>query len=320
MIKVENKKVYISVNNIVKSYADKIVNKNINLEIFKGEIYCLAGPNGSGKTTLIRQMMGLEKPDSGTIFIEGDESLKGSKNSKFIGNYVSYQPQNVNGLLRGLKVKEAIYYVGKLKKMQKNKCREEVDRLIDLFQIKYLKDSLVSSLSGGERQLVNLCMTFIGYSPILVFDEPTNNLDVEKREVFIKEIMRCRKECNSTILLITHDLIEFEKVIDRIGIMFNGEILIIDSPSTLCKESNDLIKIILKHSSRLLTKILKEEGYEIFDEKDYNYLIASKKDFNDIFNITQGFINEGVELSVSSINLQDKYFSIINNKGELENA
>ncbi|WP_202711552.1 ATP-binding cassette domain-containing protein [Sporosalibacterium faouarense] len=316
----ENKKVYISVNNIVKSYADKIVNKNINLEIFKGEIYCLAGPNGSGKTTLIRQMMGLEKPDSGTIFIEGDESLKGSKNSKFIGNYVSYQPQNVNGLLRGLKVKEAIYYVGKLKKMQKNKCREEVDRLIDLFQIKYLKDSLVSSLSGGERQLVNLCMTFIGYSPILVFDEPTNNLDVEKREVFIKEIMRCRKECNSTILLITHDLIEFEKVIDRIGIMFNGEILIIDSPSTLCKESNDLIKIILKHSSRLLTKILKEEGYEIFDEKDYNYLIASKKDFNDIFNITQGFINEGVELSVSSINLQDKYFSIINNKGELENA
>jgi ABC-type multidrug transport system ATPase subunit len=317
IVNMENKRIAISIKNVSKSYENKVVNNNLQLDIFKGEIFCLAGPNGSGKTTLIKQIMGLEKPDNGSIYIDG---LDVKNNIESISYKISYQPQNVSSMLRGLKVREAIYYIGRLKKLEKQKCKTEVDRLISLFQISYISDCIIGSLSGGEKQLVNLCMTFIGANSILVFDEPTNNLDVEKKEIFMNEILRYKKMYNSTILIITHDLIEFEKVIDRISILYKGNILVTKSPSTLCLELNDLIKIMLKNAPKELRDKLNNQDYHIYEEKEYHYLITSKDDFNNVFILTKPYLNKGVELSLSSINLQDKYFNIISNKGELKNV
>ncbi|MCK4258561.1 MAG: ABC transporter ATP-binding protein [Halanaerobiales bacterium] len=187
------------IRNLNKTYKNGaiIANKDINLTIKEGEIFGLLGPNGAGKTTLLKQMVGLLKPDTGTVKFYDQEV---SKNPDIITHFVGHMTQRI-GALGDLRVQEALEVTGKLKGMTKKTARQQAKDLIEEFDIKYSKRPL-NKLSGGQNRLVSLCTALIGNPRVLILDEPTNDLDpVYRRQVWDK-ILNLNKTVGLTIILV----------------------------------------------------------------------------------------------------------------------
>ncbi len=300
----------IQIRNVSKSYNGVKINNNISIDIKENEVHCIAGLNGSGKTTLIKQIVGIIKSDEGEILFNNDPI---NRDKNIVGNYVSYQPQNISSIFRGLKVHEAIYYIGILKGLPKKKCRDELNQLLSLFELYNIRNKLLSYLSGGEKQLVSLLMTLIGNNPILIFDEPTNNLDLERKEIFIKELIRRKRYYNNTILVVTHDLTEFEGIIDTISILYNGKLAITENPYNIFTDSNDKVKIIIRNINDIDQQLIREfaNGYVLKkDGKDYCFII-NKDDLEILLGKYKQIYIDEFNIELSHISLQDKFLNFI---------
>lgn len=307
----------IKVINVNKSYKNKKVNSYINLAVQKNSICCFVGANGSGKTTLLKQMVGVEKSDSGEIFIN-DININTDRN--VVPECVSYQSQNVSNIFRGLKIKEAIYYTGILRGLSKKEARKQTDELMDKYEISFLKDKMLGWLSGGERQIVSICVTMIGYNSILIFDEPTNNMDIRRKHIFIEDLNRLKKEEGKTIVTITHDLTDFENIIDKLVIFHKGEIVLEESCENFYIEYNKKIKIMVKDKLDSSLKFREElsDRYEIKRTGDYYSFIIERDELDSILNIYKNSYLDDFNLELSNMTLQDKYIKFINNIEEIE--
>ena len=219
------------VQDLVKIYPGQVqaANKNITLQIHEGEIFGLLGDNGAGKTTLVRQMVNLLRCTSGSIRLFG-EPVDGDP--LHVPTTVGYMPQETNSL-NTLTVGEALYFTAHLRGMSRTQARRERDALLELWQIEDLRDRDNSRLSGGQRRLLRLAVAMAGSLPVLILDEPTNDLDPLRRRLVWDVLRRVNHERGTTIIFITHDAIEAEKVIERVGIMRGGELVAVGRPSDL---------------------------------------------------------------------------------------
>lgn len=196
-------------------------NTSITFDVEQGEVFALLGPNGAGKTTLVRQLVGLLRPESGSIHLL-DKSLDHSPD--YTARHVSYMPQSGEAF-NHLQAGEILYFAAHLRGYSRHDAQRERDRLIELLDLGDIHHNTAMSLSGGQRRLVMVATTLAASLPVMILDEPTNDLDPQKRRFVWDLLRRQRADFGTTILLVTHNIIEAEPIIDRLAIMMDGRLL-----------------------------------------------------------------------------------------------
>jgi ABC-type multidrug transport system ATPase subunit len=198
----------------------KKANNRLTLSIEEGEIFGLLGPNGAGKSTLVNQIAGITRPTTGRIQLFGIDVVK---NPEVIPEYVALQPQHVYALFDSYP-QEALLYTAQLRRIPETVARKQVQALMEELELEPLRKKLLRHLSGGQQKLMSLALAFIGDRPVQIFDEPTNELDpVIRRRVWDKLLSLHRQ--GKTIIIVTHNVLEAERVVERVGIINQGQML-----------------------------------------------------------------------------------------------
>lgn len=212
----------VNINNLHKKFNANVVLDGVDLNIDKGGIFAILGPNGSGKTTLIKSILGMVIPDQGTITVLG-YNIK--KNATY-RNDIDYLPQIAN-FPNNLKVKELITMI---KDLRGNETNDE--ELIKLFRVEPFLNKKLGNLSGGTKQKVNIILTFMFNSPLIILDEPTSGLDPISL-IRLKELISKEKAKGKTILITSHIMSFVEEVSDEIVFLLEGKIYFKGSISDL---------------------------------------------------------------------------------------
>lgn len=217
----------IELQGIKKQFGKNVVLKNIELGFSEGKIYSILGPNGSGKTTLMKSILGLVRPNKGEVRIFDKNGITDYKQRQFIG----YAPQ-IARFPENLTVLEVIDLVTSIRKQDSSP-----QEYIELFEIQPFIKQRLKNLSGGTRQKVNLVLSLMFNSNILILDEPTSGLDPINR-IRLKELLLKLKTEGKTVLVTTHILHLAEQISDEIIFLLEGNIRYQDSPQKLMAETN----------------------------------------------------------------------------------
>lgn len=220
----------IELKKLGKTFGSKTVLKEIDLTFNTGEVIAVMGPNGSGKTTLLKTILGLVIPDTGKVYVNGEDCGKNFEYRKHIG----YMPQIAN-YPENLKVKELFKIVKDLR--DKNSLYDE--ELTSSFKLHEIMDKNFGQLSGGYKQRVTGAIAFLFQPRILILDEPTASLDPLSNEIMRNKIHRERDK-NKLIILTSHISSEAEELADRIIYMIDGVIVINKLLSELKNGSSEL--------------------------------------------------------------------------------
>ena len=231
------------VHDLVKQYPgqEQPANKHINLAIEQGKIFGILGSNGAGKTTLVRQMVNLQRSTSGQITLYGRDIRQ---HPYLIPQYVGYMPQDSEAL-NNMSVSEALYFTAHLRGMSRSDARRERDALLKLWQIEELRAKYSPRLSGGQKRILRLAVATAARPPILILDEPTNDLDPQKRKLVWDVLRHLNSEYGTTIIFITHDAIEAEKIVQRVGIMRQGSFVAMGLLADLKREVGEKMRLEL---------------------------------------------------------------------------
>lgn len=238
-------KVIIEMKNIKKKYDDKIILDDFNLNINKGEFITVIGSSGCGKTTVLKMINGLNVPDKGDIFINGN-NIK-SENLIELRRKIGYSIQGT-ALFPHMTVEKNISYVPDLiNKKNKEKIKEAVSKLI---KVVGLEESILKrypdQLSGGQKQRVGIARSLAAGPDILLMDEPFGAVDEITRKQLQDEIIRIHKELGVTIIFITHDIKEALKLGTRVLVMDKGEIIQFDKPDIIKNNpASDFVKKLI---------------------------------------------------------------------------
>ena len=217
----------VRIENLHKKFNKNIVLSGVDLTINEGGIFAVLGPNGSGKTTLIKSILGMVIPNKGTISVLGENI----KHNSIYRNKIDYLPQIAN-FPSNLKVKELIKMI---KDLRKN--TEQDEYLISLFKLEPFLDKKLGNLSGGTKQKVNIVLTFMFDSPLIILDEPTTGLDPISL-IRLKELIQTEKAKGKTIIITSHIMSFVEEVSDEIVFLLEGEIYFKGSINQLKNKTN----------------------------------------------------------------------------------
>jgi ABC-2 type transport system ATP-binding protein len=231
----------LEIQNVTKIYKHKVkANDGISLSITGGEVFGLLGPNGAGKTTLVNQVIGLTKPTSGSITINGVDVVA---NPGYAREACSFQAQ-VQAPISGLNVYQAIELVGLIRGGRKADVRRRAMELIGKLEIGEWRKTMGLTISGGVRRLVAFCMAAVVPGKIVIFDEPTNDIDPLRRRLLWQEVQALAKQ-GSAVLLVTHNVLEAERVVDRLAIVDKGRIIGMGTPAELKESEDDSMRLEL---------------------------------------------------------------------------
>jgi ABC-type multidrug transport system ATPase subunit len=206
-----------------------VANDGLDLDIHRGEVFGLLGPNGAGKTTLIKQMVGLLRPTAGDIHLFDRDVVR---EPDVIPHYVAYLSQTLMSLY-AYRVREAIYYTGILRGLPAHEAGAQTDDLLERLHFAHLSKRLVRNLSGGQKQLVAVASALIAYRPVIVLDEPTNNLDPVARRLVWDVLDEIKKHWGVTVIFVTHNVLEAEQVLTRVAIIDEGRVIALGTPNEL---------------------------------------------------------------------------------------
>ena len=215
----------IRADSISFSYGPLRVLNGLSLSIQEGEIFGVLGANGAGKTTLIRMMVGLLKPDGGTLTVHGERP------SPSQAGQVGYMPQ-LSALYQELSIRENVDFFARMYGMSDRRGRgEAVDEAIELVDLGSRRDDPVLDLSGGMRQRVSLAISMVHRPGLLLLDEPTVGLDPDLRAVFW-ERFRKMADCGATMVISSHTMDDAAHC-DRLAFLRGGRVIALDTPAGL---------------------------------------------------------------------------------------
>jgi ABC-2 type transport system ATP-binding protein len=220
----------IQVENLCKTYADGFeALKNVNLDVFPGEIFGLLGPNGAGKTTLINIICGIAKPSDGKITVAGHDVISEFRNTR---SMIGLVPQELS-----TDMFETVWSTVSFSRGLFGRPADpaHIEKTLKSLSLWSKKDSKIMTLSGGMKRRVLIAKALAHEPRILFLDEPTAGVDVELRQD-MWQIVRDLRESGVTIILTTHYIEEAEQMADRIGVINHGEIIRVQEKHALMQE------------------------------------------------------------------------------------
>jgi multiple sugar transport system ATP-binding protein len=214
--------------NVTKRFGNVTALKNVSLEIEDGEFFAVLGPPGAGKTTLLRTIVGLEKPDEGDVYADGERITHVYPGDRDIAimfqNLALYPDKTVFGNL-AFPLRQA--------KVQKAEIRVRVRQTAALLHIEHLLDRKPAKLSGGERQRVALGRALVRDPRAFLFDEPLSALDALLRLEMRAELKHLQRDVGRTLVYVTHDQVEAMSMPDRVAVLREGTVLQVDTPENI---------------------------------------------------------------------------------------
>ncbi|MFG2499441.1 ABC transporter ATP-binding protein [Streptomyces sp. NPDC048441] len=213
----------------------------ISLEVRRGEIFGLLGPNGAGKSTLVRQLTGLMRPDSGSVEILGHDILRHPERAARILAYLGQESTALDELTVSL----AVETTARLRGLDVRVARAERDAVLEELALTSLASRPLKKLSGGQRRLACFATALVGERPLLVLDEPTTGMDPIARRAVWGAVDRRRAERGTTVLLVTHNVIEAETVLDRVAVLDHGKVIACDTPLGLKEQVAGEVRVEL---------------------------------------------------------------------------
>jgi sulfate transport system ATP-binding protein len=218
----------ILVENVSKTFGDFQALQQVNLEIKNGSLVALLGPSGSGKSTLLRVLAGLEKPDFGRIWVDGQDTTRLALQKREIG----FVFQNY-ALFPHFTVSQNISFGLDIRHIDEITRKQRVQELIQLMQLDKFADQYPSQLSGGQRQRVALARALAVEPKVLLLDEPFAALDAKIRKQLRQWLRNLHHHISVTTLFVTHDHIEAFELAHEIVVLENGNIAQIGTPQEI---------------------------------------------------------------------------------------
>ena len=283
---------YISISNLSKIYSNKFhALNNINLDIKQGEIFALLGPNGAGKSTLINVICGIISPTSGKITVNNFDIISDYRKTRSL---IGVVPQELTLEAFETVFDNVSYSRGLYGKASNPQYIESLLKELSLWD---KKSNRLRELSGGMKRRILIAKALSHEPKILFLDEPTASVDVELRKDMWKVIKRLKSK-GVTIILTTHYIEEAEEISDRVGIINNGKIILVDEKNELIKKMGQKKLIIDLHTSiKSVPILLKNLNLELNNEGNkIIYIYDTKKGNTGITSLLQTLGNEGIKI------------------------
>jgi ABC-2 type transport system ATP-binding protein len=213
-----------------KSYdGATLANDQIDLTVKPGEVVGLLGPNGAGKSTLVKQVIGLLQPDAGSITLGPYDLVEDPDHARQLCSYLPQAPMPINSF----RTREAIEISGQIRNGgSKRELRGRARELVEALALDEWWDTYGRDMSGGVKRLVGFAMTVVVPGRLVILDEPTNDVDPLRRRLLWDQI-RVMGESGVAVLLVTHNVLEAEKSVDRLAIIDDGRVIAEGTPSSL---------------------------------------------------------------------------------------
>ena len=306
----------ISINNLSKIYDNGFeALKNINLEIKKGEIFAMLGPNGAGKTTLISIVCGIVKPSSGKVLVENFDIINDYRETR---SRIGLVPQELTLEQFETVFNNVSYSRGLYGKKPDPLYIQKVLKQLSLWD---KKDLGLRQLSGGMKRRVLIAKALSHEPSILFLDEPTAGVDVELRKEMWKVVEDLR-ETGVTIILTTHYIEEAEAIADRVGVINQGEIIIVEQKKELLKKmGNKILTVELQEEIKKIPEKLNKYKLTLGDNNislNYKYDLREKQ--TGITNLLQDIKDSGLklrDLKTEQSNLEKIFVSLVKENNEI---
>ena len=253
----------IKIENLSKSFGEKVVLDNINLDIKRGEFVTLLGPSGCGKTTLLRMLAGFMQPDEGVITMEDKNILTMPPHQRPLNTVFQRY-----ALFPHLNVYENIAFGLKLKKVVSREIDKRVRKALKMVSMTDYEDRDVNSLSGGQQQRVAIARAIVNQPQVLLLDEPLAALDLKMRKDMQMELKQMHEALGITFIYVTHDQEEALTLSDTIVVMSEGKIQQIGTPIDIYNEpANSFVADFIGESNILNGTMIKDKEVEFIGHK-----------------------------------------------------
>ncbi len=303
----------VSIKDLSKTYNSGFeALKNINLEIKKGEILALLGPNGAGKTTLISTICGIVSPTSGSVTVDGNDIITDFRKTRAM---IGLVPQELT-----LGAFDTVWSTIRFSRGLFGSKRDDayLEQLLKDLSLYDKKDSEIRALSGGMKRRVLIAKALSHNPEVLFLDEPTAGVDVELRKDMWK-IVNELKSKGVTIILTTHYIEEAEEIADRVGVINNGELLLVEQKVHLMESlGKKQLVIELKESLTKVPSSLDKYNIELSDDGMHiSYTFIVKDEETDMSDLLQEITNSELhlkDLKIVQSSLEDIFVDLVKEK------
>ena len=257
----------IEVQNLQKRYGDTIAVQDVSLNVQKGEIFGIVGPNGAGKTTTIESIIGLRKPDGGSVSVLG---MDPNREPKKLGNRIGTQLQEA-ALPDRMKVWEAL-------DLYSSFYDQTIpwEPLLETWGLTEKRNTQFGNLSGGQKQRLFISLALLNDPEVVFLDELTTGLDPQARRA-TWDLVKAIRDQGKTVVLITHFMDEIEALADRVAIIDNGRIIALDTPANLIAELNGETKVKFSLHNGFNVNLLREiEGVTAVSQHNQQVTVSGQ--------------------------------------------
>ncbi len=306
------------IEHLTKVYRKGVrANDDVSLDLAAGEVVGLLGHNGAGKTTLLNQVIGLTRPTAGSIRIDGVDVVADPARAR---QACSLQPQS-HAPLDGVTPRQAIELMARIRGASRRRARERTNELIAGLDLEAWAVTAGQQLSGGIRRLTAFCMAAAEPGRVVMLDEPTNDVDPVRRRLLWRQIRALAADEGCAVLMVTHGVIEAERVIDRTVVLHHGRIVAEGTPAQLRGSHDNRLRLELLGVSESATAGLSPPfataGPAVADGNRVIVTIDQCEATTAIYWAQQllaaGTINE---YAVNPASLEDVYIGLVGNREE----
>jgi len=252
----------IEARSITKQFADFVALDDVSVEVPTGSLTALLGPSGSGKSTLLRVIAGLERPDRGEVWLDGDDVTSRPPQQRGVGFVFQHY-----AAFKHMTVRENVAFGLRIRRRPRAEVTRRVDELLELVQLSGLAKRYPAQLSGGQRQRMGLARALAVDPKVLLLDEPFGALDARVRKELRAWLRRLHDETRTTTVIVTHDQEEAMEVADRVVVMHAGHVEQVAPPRELYESpANEFVMSFVGPVNRLGDAFIRPHDVELLHE------------------------------------------------------